>query len=556
MARSDAETVIKLYEQAKTDRQYREDDWRKAAAYCLPHEYGLWQSDGHVRQHNSRDAAKRIAYDSTGARALPKYCAIVERISTPQSQKWHGLRASDASLQRKRRVREYMESVTDTLFKLRSHPRAKFRATTAAMYEQLGVYGNAPVFIGARKRTRVHPQPGLSYVSCGFRDVFILTDDEGNVTDIFRRFWLNVRTFRLKFPDASLPMSMQAEGSKPSPDEGAFFEFVHHVCLRSDDHYDPDALDARRHPVCSSYVAVKDKVHVTDDAGYASIPYILPRVGISASSVYGNSPAVRALAAMGGASAMKKTNLKQGNKAVDPVLLAHDDSMINGTVDLRPGAVNYGAVSREGRELIKALPVGDFRVGFELLQDERSDVDDCFFVTLFQILTEKTEMTATEVLERIAEKAALMSPTMGALQSEGLGPMIERELDVSAELGLLPPMPPELVEAQGEYEITYTSPMAKAMYMEEVTGFWRAVEMALNVSQVQQDPSILDHFDFDAALPEISSYLAVPERWMRERDAVTSRREGRNAEAQEAQVMQNAPALASAAKTAMEMGKQ
>ena len=46
-------------------------------------------------------------------------------------------------------------------------------------------------------------------------------------------------------------------------------------------------------------------------------------------------------------------------------------------------------------------------------------------------------MTATEVLERAREKGALLAPTMGRQQSEALGPMIEREIDILVECGLM-----------------------------------------------------------------------------------------------------------------------
>lgn len=222
---------------------------------------------------------------------------------------------------------------------------------------------------------------------------------------------------------------------------------------------------------------------------------------------------------------------------------------MNGEVDLRPGAINYGGVSRDGKLLIQPLRGGDFRVGEVLLQDERRDIEDSFFVTLFQILTETPEMTATEVMERVAEKAALLSPTMGRIQSEFLGPTIEREIDVLNELGLLPEMPPELVEAQGEYEVVYTSPLAKSMYAEEVSGFMRSVETSLNIAQATQDMSALDHYNFDVAIPEMADYMAVPSRWMASLDDIKAKREARTQQAETQQMIDAAPAAASVAKT-------
>ena len=554
MSRQTPEDVIKLYEQAKSMRSVHENDWRMAAAYCLPSHYSAWQTDGPAAYFQRSAAARRVAFDTTGTRSLPKYVSILERLATPAGQKWHGLVPSDTSLRKKRRVRAYFDELAELMFKFRYHPRARFRVSTNEVYTSMGVYGNGPLYIGERSPTRLSPQRGFKYVACPLRDVFMLVDDEGELHCAFRRFWLNVRQFKIKFPDAPLPTQMQSEAKKPNPNENTYFEFVHYVCPRDAASYDPSALDVRRHAISGSYLCVKSKEYTGDETGYRSMPYKIPRTATVAGDPYGYSPAVMALAALGGASAMKKTNLKQGNKAVDPVLLAHDDNVMNGEVDLRPGAVNYGGVDKQGRALIQPLRTGDFRVGEALLQDERRDIEDSFFVTLFQILTDTPEMTATEVMERVAEKAALLSPTMGRLQSEMLGPMIEREIDLLDEMGMLPDMPPELVEAEGEYEVVYTSPLAKSMYAEEVSGFMRAVEMALNIANATQDMSQLDHFNFEDALPEIADYMAVPARWMNGLEALEQKRETRNAQAQEAELLKNAPALASAAKTVAEAG--
>lgn len=554
MARMNAEAALRLYEDAKSIRSGHEDDWRKAAAYCLPQQYASWQTEGPSAFTQKGAATRRIAYDGTGLRSLPKYVSILERIATPSGQKWHGLTASDPNLRKKARVRRYFDELTALLFKYRYNPAARFRIATNEMYGALGVYGNAPIFIGQRPITARNRTNGFKYVACPMRDTFILTDDDGEIWGVFRRFWLNYRQFQVKFPNEAPPPALRQEAGKPTPNEQAYVEFVHFVCPRDD--FDPEAIDTRRHSIVGSYIAVKDKTYIGDEQGFASLPYKIPRVSTVAGDPYGYSPAVQALPALGGASATKKVYIKQGNRAADPTLLAHDDNVMNGDVDLRPGAVNYGGVNRDGKPLIQPLRGGDFRVAEALLQDDRGDAEDSFFVTLFQILNETPEMTATEVMERVAEKAALLSPTMGRLQSEFLGPDIEREVELLAELGKLPEMPQELVEAEGEYEVVYTSPMAKSMYAEDVSGFMRAVEFALNTSQATQDPSHLDHFNFEEAIPEIADYMAVPTRWMNDKDTVSQKRTQRNEATQQEQLMQNAPALASAAKTAAEMGGQ
>jgi hypothetical protein len=133
---------------------------------------------------------------------------------------------------------------------------------------------------------------------------------------------------------------------------------------------------------------------------------------------------------------------------------------------------------------------------------------------------------------------------MGRQQSEYLGPMIEREIDVLSRQGLLPPMPPALMEAQGEYEIEYDSPLSRAQKAEEASGLMRTIEMTLNVVNVTQNPEPLDYFNWDIIVPEVADIQAVPQRWLRARDEVDDLREARAQQAQAQQMIDAAPAMA------------
>jgi len=236
----------------------------------------------------------------------------------------------------------------------------------------------------------------------------------------------------------------------------------------------------------------------------------------------------------------KKTMLKQGHRAVDPILLVHDDGIID-TFSLKPGSLNAGGITADGRPLVQALQVGNVAIGKDMMDDERAVINDAFLVSLFQILTETGQMTATEVLERTREKGILLAPTLGRQQSEYLGPMIDRELDILARQGLLPPMPGILKEAQGDYTVQYDSPLSRAQRAEEASGLMRTVETALQVVNVTQNLEAIDHFDWDIIIPEISQIQGVPPRWMKSMDAVAAIRDQRSQAAQQQQQMEAAP---------------
>ena len=175
---------------------------------------------------------------------------------------------------------------------------------------------------------------------------------------------------------------------------------------------------------------------------------------------------------------------------------------------------------------------------------EQGLINDAFMVSLFQILTESPQMTATEVIERTNEKGILLAPTVGRQQSEYLGPMIHRELDVLAAQNKLPPPPPRLLEAQGSYKIVYTSPLSKAQHAQEVAGTLRVIENLRELSAVTGDPSIFDNFDLDKFAQDSARIGGTRESWLATDDAVKKKRENRQAAQQQQQNIESLPGKA------------
>ena len=142
----------------------------------------------------------------------------------------------------------------------------------------------------------------------------------------------------------------------------------------------------------------------------------------------------------------------------------------------------------------------------------------------------------------------LLTPTMGRQQSESLGPLIERELGLLYEHGRLPPMPPALLEAGGEYEIVYDSPMSRMQRAEELVGVQRTMELLAPFAQI--DPTVLDIFDRDELARLTAEVSGVPTPVLRSPDALRQLRADRAEQEQQAMMMQAAQPLAGAMKDA------
>jgi len=527
--------VIRDYERLAGKRTNFETQWREIAERTDPS--GTQQfSANQVPIWPGQKQTSQIL-DSTAVSAMNKFGAILDSLLTPRNAQWHRLAVNNKDLMKNHDVAEYFENVTDILFKYRYSPEANFQSQNQKQYKSIGRYGTAAMFVD-----QLVGNKGIRYKNIHLGQIYIDENHQGHVDKGVRNFPMTARQAYQKWGDKLPETILGALDTNPDRE----FRFIHHVSPRTDD-YDPNRFDYKGMPFVSYYVSIDGKV-LLSEGGFPKFPFAISRYEQAEYEVYGRSPAMEVLPAIKTLNEQKKIMLKQGHRAVDPVLLAHDDGILDG-FSLMPGAINPGGISAEGRAMIQALPVGSVQIGKEMMDEERAIINDAFLVNLFQILLETPQMTATEVLERAKEKGILISPTLGRQESEYLGPLIDREIDVLSQQGLLPPMPPLLREAKGEYQVVYDSPLTRAQKAEEASGLARALETALQVVNVTQDQSALDFFDFDVAIPELARIQGVPERFFRDPDAVAQIRANRAQNAQEQKLIQAGPAAAAIAKS-------
>jgi hypothetical protein len=539
-----AAKIIKRYDGYTSDRGTFEATWEQIALRVLPQYAGSFTSAGMTRTPGAQRTEEMV--DATAALALPKFAAAMESMLTPRSQTWHRLEPVDKAMRRNRTVRLYFDEVNDLLFKYRYAPRANYASQQHEVYMGLGAFGTAALYVDA-----LSPRygRGIRYRAIHLGEIYFDENHQGIIDTALRKFELTARQAYQKFED-TCPAPIIEAAKDPVKCETKFW-FIHCVEPRDEaEGYDPNRLDAKGMQYASTYVSILEKKIVLSggrEAGYHTFPYPISRYVVAPGEVYGRSPAMLALPSIKTLNEQKRTVLKQGHRAVDPVLLAHDDGVLGG-INMRPGATNYGGVTADGRPLVHALPVGNLSLAKEMMELERNTINDAFLITLFQILVETPQMTATEVLERSREKGALLSPTMGRQQSEALGPMIEREVDVLAAQGLLPPMPPIVRAMNAEFETVYDSPLSRAQRAEKATGFLQAVNWVRDVIAVTQDPSPMDNFNMDVAVPALADISAVPTEWMNDAETVAAIRAGRAKAQQQQQLVDAAPALSSVAK--------
>ena len=519
----------------RSERSNWDAQWEEAAERVQPADVNAFTSRGAARTEGQKNTEQM--FDATAAFAAMRFASVMESLATPQNSIWHLLKPVDKMLRRNRAVRMFFDDLSEILFNYRYRPIANFVGNSQQVYLGLGVYGNGALFVDKPDK-----QKGLRYRNIHLGEAYFVQNHAGVVDTLYRSFKLTARQLVTQFGKA-VPESVQEKAKNPQQMDQKM-EVLHCVYPRED--YDPIRIDSKGKPFASLYILVESQ-DLLSESGFDGFPYAVARYTQASGETYGRGPAQFVLPSIKVLNEQKKTVLKQGHRIVDPVLLTHDDGKL-GTLSMRAGATNPGGVNKDGKAMVQVLPTGNIAIGDKLMDIEKAIINDAFLITLFQILIDTPQMTATEVLERAREKGMLLAPTAGRLQAEFLGPMVEREISLLAVQGLLPPMPQILRDSAAEYRIEYDNPLSRMARAEKAAGFMRALDVAANYSKMTGDLEALDHFNFDVAMPEILDIQGAPTRWTRSAEEVEARRASRSQQAEQQQMVEAAPAMASVAK--------
>lgn len=198
---------------------------------------------------------------------------------------------------------------------------------------------------------------------------------------------------------------------------------------------------------------------------------MVPRWSKYSGEIYGRSPGMMALPDAKMLQAMMLTVIKAAQKIVDPPMWLRDDGVV-GQVRTIPGGINYWRGNPNDGVMLQPTAGQALPVTLEMLEDMRNRIRSTFYVDVLQFVSD-ADMTATEVMQRTAERMRLLGPLEGRLQSELLGPLIDRMFGILNRMGLLP-VPPKIIQDQ-EFTVEYVSPLATAQKQQSVAGIIQAM---------------------------------------------------------------------------------
>lgn len=527
-----AEDCLRIQAQMESERGTWEAHWREVAELVRPNQNMFQQ-----HQRSQGDKRNQKIFDDTAQLALPKFGAAVISMAFPATQQYQKLTFDGGDeLEDDIDVKRWFEQVTTLIFKMRYGPHANFQAQSGETVLDVGAFGTGVLFVDDVVGV------GIRYKSFPLAETYIAEDAWGRINRLHRKFEYTAQQAMSMFDPARL-----SEGIRNAATKAPLTKFFFLHCV-----YENVSYDAKQmlHPVngkrfASHYIEVATRA-VVDEGGYRTFPFAVMRYETSPREVYGRSPAMKVLPTIKTLNEMMKTVLRAGQMVVAPPIMLTDDASLS-AFDLRSNALNHGYVDNNGRALAMPFQTNakvDF--GMDMMSAMREAINDAFLVTLFRILVSEPQITATEAMLRAQEKGQLLAPTMGRAQAELLGVVTERELDILAANGALPPMPPSLIKAGGSYKVEYQSPLNQAQRAGVGVAILNTIQAVAPFAQI--DASVMTIFDAHTSVRLLAESNGYPQEAMRSDEEATAITEANAQQAQMQQLLAAAPVAASASK--------
>lgn len=460
------------------------------------------------------DEGRREIWDGTPEDAAQTLSAALASLLTNPSSNWFSLELtgkSEPGDDANDAAKEWFSSVTRRMLDEFSSPTTGFQNEVNTFYLDLPVFGWAVFW------TEYRDGEGLSFRALSPAQCAVAENAAGKIDTLVRRYPLTAAQMLEEFGDAV------SDAVRNAHEQGGDTNFdVTHIVIPREklppslaDHMEPETA----HPIVSIYFETAGK-HLLDIGGYFELPFQAPRWSKRSGEVYGRGPGHAALPDIRVLNTVAMAQLTAAEKQADPPLLVPDDGVL-GKINTHAGGITYYTPGHGER--ITPLPVASSLEIMEMIIGKRQEAIRRAFLNDRIQMAGGPQMTATEVMARERKQMLVLGPVLGRLQSEFLGPLVERTFSLLYRAGELPEVP----ESMGgkEARARYVSPIARAQKQGEADSFAGALSFVTPL--VQTNPELLDNFDTDTIVRDTQGVFGYPQPYLRDEATVQALRESR-----------------------------
>ena len=461
-------------------------------------------------------------YDMTAQQAIHTLTAGMQGYVLNQSAPWFAHTLAKERMRDLPGVMQYLSEIDEQL--LSALNRSNFYSEAGPLIMDCAALGTGSLYY--------EPDAGDSYVfrSISMNELYIAEDAQRRVDTVYRVMQLTKRQAIQRFGYERL-----SDRIKQTNDDSIQFNVLHAVFPREDAR-DQEIGLIRRAPrsllaMDAPYISVwkelsgpgglgpwntdqqspgADELKILGYGGYRHFPYACWRWQLVTSSPYAIGPTQTIMPQVYQAQFFGRMLANSAQLHVQPSFTI--PTSVQGEPDLTPGGYTFLANPTDRIEAVQRTG-GNYPIGVDREERISKGIRDYYGVDYFMLITggtgsEGISRTATEILAKESEKAAVLNSMMGRQGHDVHKPALTYLYYRELAAGRMPDRPPALDEYAGtdddKLQLEYISPLALAQRrLAHMIGPLRAFESLIPVIQLY--PPALDALK----LPEFIRRLAL-----------------------------------------------
>ena len=495
---------------------------------------------------NEQPIKKALRFN-TRVRQIPDdFAAGMKSGLTSPSRPWFTLTLYDNGLAELESVKAWLTEVQDIM--LGAMLRTNLYDQIYDVYKEQGIFGTGALLIEEDDENIFHAQALTIGSYC------IGVDKLGRVNRFGRQFRRTLQQLAEEFGETVLPQELR-QRLKEKPDN-QYYE-LRNLIQPSDDYLQSEGKAGKFKFLSLWWLVGYKEPEFLRVGGYHEIPVMVPRWRIINDDLYGREQPGDV--GYDDAITLQELELDERSalkKAVRPPMLM-PESLTQGDIRDWPGGITvYSPLDGSVPAITPLYQVSfDHKSVAEKRLELTQHLEEIFYVNMFKMWTvdSRSNITATEIQAREAEKMFMLGPLIERQMSEMLDPMINRIFAIMNRAESFPPPPEELQDR--EIKIEYMSILANTQKQAAYSGITILLSEVGRLAELQAAtggrPDVLDKIDCDEIVDQLADMYVLPSGIVLGDDVVAEKRaERQQAEAQaqqQQQMMMEAQATAQAA---------
>lgn len=504
--------LTKDHEAMRDERRLEEPAWRDIARIVSPDEQDF-------DKNSTTDPDAYDVYDSTPLMALEEFAGGMFGESINPAERWMELAIADKDLQKWGPVQGWLYRRASKHLRSLMPSASNFYTEATAWFSNLGRYGNAFQY-----QEEWVGRGMIIDKSIAAGQAFIRLDPAGHLERFDREWKWTGRQMKAFYGAAAA-----------SCDDARQYQLLHAVYPNPD--FRPGMLGPRGMMFASTSWSPDDKAFRVDKA-YYEMPYHALFWNTRAGKSYARGPGHIARPDMNTLNEMERANLIDAQFAAEPLILTNKEGIFT-AADIVPNSVLEGAITEQGKELVKTLQRGDNPQRAENKTDQvRNRVKEAFKFSMMQLIN-RPQMTATEWMGWKEEKLRTLGPQLVRIQ-QGLGTYVARRDRILDRAGQFAddPMPPEL--AGHPIAVEFVSPLAKAQKLAQGRAVLQWIGALGQIAEFTKNPAVMDVVNTDGSARVLHDGMVGMPDVINDQKAVEQIRQARAQQMLEQQKMEQA----------------